>query len=95
MLAELNQKIEEYLRSEGAEIVGLFGSYPKGNFTSTSDIDVYVKFKSPKGLFDLSRIRRELTESTGYPIDLVTEKSISPYLAEEVEKSLVILYEEK
>ncbi|MES0490053.1 MAG: nucleotidyltransferase family protein [Leptospirales bacterium] len=95
MIANINETIMKYLKHEGAEKVGLFGSYSSGNFTSSSDIDVLVRFKAPKGLFELSRIQRELSENTGYPIDLVTEKSISPYLADELEKSMVVLYEEK
>jgi len=95
MIVSVNEIILNYLKDEGAEKVGLFGSYSSGNFTSSSDIDVLVRFKSPKGLFALSRIQRELSENTGYHIDLVTEKSVSPYLARVVEESLVVLYEEK
>jgi len=94
MRSDLNKMIENYLKNEGAKKIGLFGSYAKGTFSSTSDIDVLVKFETPKGLFDLSRIQRELSENTGYKIDLVTENSISPYLVEELKTSLVILYEE-
>jgi len=90
----INQRIKEYLKSEGASKVALFGSYTGESFNSTSDIDILVRFKAPKGLFELSRIQRSLSQSIGFKIDLVTEKAVSPYLVDELEKSLVVLYEE-
>jgi hypothetical protein len=39
-----------------------------------------VEFSERKSLPELVRIERELSEALGIKVDLLTEKSISPYL---------------
>jgi uncharacterized protein len=83
-----NQKfrlIVEILEKEGAESASVFGSFARGEETDKSDIDIIVKFKQTKGLLDLARIEREISEKIGIKADLQTEKSISPHIAKYIE----------
>lgn len=83
-----NQKfrlIVEILEKEGALSASVFGSFARGEETDKSDIDIIVKFKQTKGLLDLARIEREISEKIGIKADLQTEKSISPHIAKYIE----------
>ena len=49
-----------------------------------SDIDLLIKFKGEKSLFDLSELKIELEEELGKRVDLVTYKYISPKIKERI-----------
>jgi uncharacterized protein len=72
--------ITEILEKEGAETAYLFGSFARNEESEKSDIDIIVKFRGVKGLLDLARIEREITEKIGIKADLQTENSISPHI---------------
>jgi len=75
--------------------VSLFGSYIHGNPRIDSDVDVLVEFypDSSISLFDLVRIRRNFSESTGKTIDLLTPSALSKYFRNEVLASAKTIYE--
>jgi predicted nucleotidyltransferase len=74
--------------------LGVFGSYARGDFDPTSDVDLLVRFSKPKSLLTLVRIERELSERLGKPVDLVTEGALSPYLKDRVLAEVKSIYEE-
>lgn len=80
------------LKKHGAKKVAVFGSFARHQEKKKSDIDVLVEFKGKKSLLDLVSIERKLSEATGKKIDLLTEKSISPLIFEQVKKEMVVLY---
>lgn len=80
------QKISSFLEKEGATKIAVFGSYARGEEKPESDIDILVEFSETKGLLTLVRIERELSEFLGVKVDLLTEKSISPYLTDGIKK---------
>jgi predicted nucleotidyltransferase len=57
-----------------------------------SDIAVIVEFSVKKSLLELVRIERELYEVLGIKVDLLTEKSISPYLTDIVKQQMEVIY---
>lgn len=59
--------------------IGLFGSYSKEDQNSASDIDLIVEFeeKTFDNFIDLSFALESIFKTK---IDLLTEKSISPYI---------------
>ena len=73
--------------------LGLFGSFARSEATTTSDVDLLVRFRTPKSLLDLIRIEREFSERLGRPVDLVTENALSPYLKERVLAEAREIYE--
>lgn len=85
--------IRANLEREGAKKISLFGSFARGEIRLDSDIDILVEFKERKSLFEIVRIERELSEKLGIKVDLLTEKSISPYIIPHIKKEMVVIYE--
>jgi predicted nucleotidyltransferase len=92
--ARLRELILSALLPYGAKRVALFGSVVRGEDSPKSDIDILVSFREPIGLLALARLRQELSERLGHPVDLVTEGFLSRYIRPYVEREKVILYEE-
>lgn len=95
--ADLREKVLPLLRPY-AKKVSVFGSFARGEDTQESDIDLLVELK-PRELrpplgFKWFGLWDELEEILGRKVDLVTESALSPYIRPDVEKDLVLLYEE-
>lgn len=86
------EKIAQALKEQGATKVAIFGSYVRGEEKQESDIDVIVEFSERKSLLELVKIERELSEKLGIKVDLMTEKSISPYLIDIVRQQMEVIY---
>ena len=87
-----NKKIEELLTRNNVTMLGLFGSYSRGDETETSDLDLLIKFTKGISLLAHIRLQRQLSELLGREVDLVTENSISPYLREKIMDELRVIY---
>lgn len=59
------EKISPFLEKEGVTKVAVFGSYARGEEKPESDIDILAEFSETKGLLNLVRIERELSEFLG------------------------------
>lgn len=90
---KINEIIINYLKENDAKCISIFGSYARGEEGPSSDIDIIVSFSTKKSLLDLIRIERELSKILNRKINLLTEKSISPYMIESIRKEMVIIYE--
>ena len=90
---ELYEKIVQILKSKGARKIAIFGSYVRGEEKPESDIDIIVEFSERKSLLDLVGIEQELSDAVGMRVDLLTEKSISPYLIDRIKKEMEVIYE--
>jgi hypothetical protein len=86
------KKIVSILRSHGAKRIGIFGSYARGEMDPESDLDILVEFSERKSLLDIVGIEQELSEALGIKVDLLTEKSISPYLIDSIKKEMAVIY---
>jgi predicted nucleotidyltransferase len=86
-------KLSELCGKYDIAFLGIFGSYARGDFTGKSDLDLLVRFSRRKSLLELVRIQREISEALGVKVDLLTEKSISPYLKEKIISSLKVIYD--
>ena len=89
---EIFEKIAQSLKNQGARKIAVFGSYVRGEEKPGSDIDIIVEFSERKSLLELVRIERELSEVLGIKVDLLTEKSISPYLIDTIKKEMEVIY---
>ena len=70
--------IIQIAQNHGAKSVSLFGSFARGDAQPSSDIDILVEFESGRSLFDLIRLERELKETFGLEVDVVTPNSLHP-----------------
>ena len=89
---EIFQEIARILKNRGARKIAIFGSYVRGEEKPKSDIDIIVEFSERKSLLELVRIERELSEVLGIRVDLLTEKSISPYLIDTIRGEMEVIY---
>lgn len=90
---ELYEKITHILKQEGVKKIAVFGSFVHGESRPDSDIDILVEFIDRKSLLDLVRIERIISEKLGITVDLLTEKSISPYLVDRIKQEMEIIYQ--
>lgn len=90
---DIFEKLKRFLKNHGASKIAVFGSYVRGEENQGSDIDILVKFSKRKSLLDIVGIEQDLSEKLGIKVDLLTEKSISPYLIDGIKKEMVIIYE--
>ncbi len=61
----LEEDIVKILKKHDVVKAALFGSYAKGEQTKKSDIDILIKFKGNKSLFDLIDLKFDLEENLG------------------------------
>lgn len=86
-----DDQILAYMKAHGANRVGIFGSYARGEARADSDLDLLVSFNEQQSLLGLIRMERELSELVGVKVDLLTEPAISPYLIERIRKELKVI----
>ena len=86
------KKVVEMLKRHGAKEIKIFGSYVRDEAREDSDLDILVEFSERKSLLDLVGIEQELEEALGIKVDLLTRKSISPYLIDRIEKEAVVVF---
>lgn len=77
------EKIIEILRkllvlkiNYNAEIIGLFGSYSRGEQREASDVDILVRFDEGATLFDFVGIAEFLEEELNLKVDVVSERAV-------------------
>ena len=88
---EIFKKVVSILTVYGVKKVAIFGSYVREEASSESDIDILIEFTKRKSLLEMVKIERELSEKIGIKVDLLTEKSISPYLIDRIKKEAEVL----
>lgn len=89
---DLFGKVTSFLVPLGATRIAIFGSYARDQATRDSDLDILVRFVTPKSLLELIRIERELSELLGIKVDLLTEKAISPYLIDRIREESTVIH---
>ena len=80
-------KRESILRlaaEHGAHNVRVFGSAARGDQGADSDLDLLVDMEEGRSLLDLTGLWLDLEELLGGRIDVVTDRSVSPYLRDRI-----------
>lgn len=72
------------LKKNNVVRAGIFGSYARGEAKKNSDIDILVKFKTPKSLMAVVGLELELKKRLKKKVDLISYNEISPYLKERI-----------
>ena len=88
--------METFCRRNHITRMSLFGSALRDELKPGSDIDILVEFDKDHmpGLFDISRMEIELSETIGRKVDLRTPEDLSKYFRYEVVKNAEVHYEE-
>ncbi len=88
MLGSLETRIRKDYR---AEIIGVFGSYARGEQKQTSDIDIIVRFHKGATLFDFSGLADFLEEKLHAKVDIVSENGIRKELKKRILNEVVTI----
>ena len=77
--------VKERLLAAGVKRLGVFGSLTRNQARASSDVDVLVSFHPEARTFDnLFAVGEALEDAFHRRVDLVTEDSLSPYLARHI-----------
>jgi len=87
-------KIAAFCQTNHIRTLALFGSVLRGDFRPDGDVDVLVDFDSDAeiGFLALGRMRRELSDLLGQPVDLVLQDGLKPRLRHSILSSAEIVY---
>lgn len=86
-MVDASLPVSEILRiahMHGARAVRVFGSRARGDAEAGSDLDLLVSLEPGRSLLDVVAIKQDLEDLLGYPVDVVTEGGLSPYLRERI-----------
>jgi hypothetical protein len=89
---EIEEKVISFLKGCGAKKISIFGSYIRGEATPNSDLDIIVDLEENISLLDIVGFELDLSEQLGIKVELLTEKSISPYIIEDVLAEAKVIY---
>jgi predicted nucleotidyltransferase len=89
---EIFKKVISILVRHRVKKIAIFGSYARDETKPGSDIDILVEFSEKKSLLDLVGIEQELSDALGMKVDLLTEKSISPYLIDRIKSEMKVIH---
>ena len=90
-LTDIKKLIIPILKQKDVIRAGVFGSYARGNAKNKSDIDILIKFKGKKSLFDIARLELDLEKKLNRNVDLVTYNSINPLIKKHILKEEVAI----
>lgn len=96
MINEIQKEtLLKYLRPIKPLKVAVFGSYARGENKPDSDLDVliHLDYSYPVSLLKLAGIEQDISDALGVAVDIVTERSLSPYIRPYVEKDLHYILE--
>ncbi len=85
------EDINRIAAAHGARNVRVFGSVRRGEPSASSDLDLLVDMSEGRSLLDLVALGDDLEEALGITVDVVTEKSLSPYLRDRILAEAVAL----
>ena len=94
-VGDLRAIIAPIAARHGVERIYLFGSYARGEATSSSDLDFRVDKGSLRGLFALGGLYSDLEESFGKELDLLTTGSLEPKFLNHIANEEILVYESK
>lgn len=88
--------IAEFCRQHAVRELALFGSVARGDANSGSDVDVLIDLRPDAriGLVGFQRMRDELAQIFGRPVDLVTRDGLNRHIRESVLGEARIVYAE-
>ncbi|MBZ4650843.1 MAG: uncharacterized protein PWP02_988 [Thermosipho sp. (in: thermotogales)] len=86
IIKDLKKEIEQKYK---VEILGIFGSFARGEQKETSDVDILVKFHENATLFDFIGLSIFLQEKLGIDVDIVPQDAVRKELREKINQEVV------
>lgn len=83
--------IKDITRRFNPTLIGIFGSYARGEQKPNSDLDILIDFQNRVNLLDIIALEEELSSKLCMKVDLVTVKSLNHQLKPYIENDLIRL----
>jgi hypothetical protein len=93
-IKEILEAQKDYLAVEyGVTIVGVFGSYVRGEQRRDSDVDVLIELERPPriSLIGLVELEHYLSDNLGIEVDLAIKKNLRKRIGERILSEVVTL----
>lgn len=96
-LAEIRKILETqkpYLMEKyGVQLLGVYGSYVRGEQRSDSDIDLLVELERPAriSLIDLIEIEESLSELLGVRVDIAIKRNLRKRIGQRIQAEVIPL----
>jgi predicted nucleotidyltransferase len=88
--SEIKNIILSYLKEYDPLKIGIFGSFARGDYKITSDLDILVEFKESPSLLTLIKLENDLSEVLGIKVDLVTTGALkNKRIKKSIKKDLI------
>lgn len=71
IIRQAKEAIEMIADEHGIDLAVLFGSRANGSYTDDSDVDLLVRFNSPRSLLQVARTQGQLMDMCDIPFDIV------------------------
>ncbi|HKI04227.1 MAG TPA: nucleotidyltransferase family protein [Thermoanaerobaculia bacterium] len=84
ILEKYREEILDLATRHGARDVRVFGSLARGEGNEGSDLDLLVTLGEGRSLLDIVGFKQDVEDLVHRPVDVVTERALSPYLRERV-----------
>ncbi|MDR7129538.1 putative nucleotidyltransferase [Algoriphagus sp. 4150] len=81
--------IRQITRRIRPTLVGIFGSYARGEENESSDLDILIDFDLKVDLLELIGMEQELSELLGIKVDLISLRSVNKSLKPYIESDLI------
>ncbi len=91
VLATFRDEIRRIASRYGVGNIRVFGSAARGDGRPDSDVDFLVDLEPGRDLLDLIAAKQDLEDLLGRKVDIVTERSVSPYIRDFIMEDLVYL----
>jgi predicted nucleotidyltransferase len=66
------------------EIIGIFGSYSRGEQTMKSDLDLLVSFSGPIGIYKFIEVEEFIRNKLRVKVDLVQKGALLPMIKDQI-----------
>jgi len=73
------------------KVIGVFGSYSRGDLNKNSDIDILVEFSETPDFFEFIRLEKFLEGLLRIKVDLVTRDALKPLIKNEILKETIYI----
>lgn len=90
MITPLQENIiKQITRRVRPTLVGIFGSYARGEENESSDLDILIDFDMKVDLLELIGMEQELSELLGIKVDLISLRSVNQSLKAYIDSDLI------
>lgn len=89
VLEKLHTQAKPLTEQYGIKALYLFGSVARDEADEQSDVDLFVEFFEPIGLFDFVALKLQLESILGRPVDLGTKRSLKQEVREMIKAETI------